>query len=269
MSPAGASGRVRQYQRFHHRLFGGVRGLGRLLVTLAHILRGLWIIRRHFPRMDPAGQEAAVQAWAQQALSLMGIGLQVQGRVPQAGPVLLVANHISWLDILVVHATGHCRFVSKADVRAWPLIGSMATAAGTLYIERESRRDALRVVHQMAASLQASEVLAVFPEGTTGDGSSVLPFHANLLQAALAADAPAQPLSIDYLDAASGQRSPAPIYVGDDTLLASLWRTLSAPAIEARVCYGEPERAQGRDRRAWASDLRQRVLELREAAPRP
>ncbi len=240
-----------------------LKGVARLLGTLVHILRGLWIIRWRFHNMDEATRATTVQAWAQQALSVMGMGLEVQGSPPPAGPVLLVANHISWLDILVVHATGHCRFVSKADVRAWPLIGTMATAAGTLYIERESRRDALRVVHQMAASLQAAEVLAVFPEGTTSDGTGLLPFHANLLQAALASNAPAQPVSIDYIDVASGQRSLAPIYVGDDTLVASLWRTLTAPATRARVRFGEPERAQGRDRRAWAADLRQRVLDLR------
>ncbi len=243
---------------------GRLRGVARLLATLAHILRGLWIIRRHFPRMDEATRAKTVQAWAQQALSVMGIGLEVQGAPPATGPVLLVANHISWLDILVVHATGHCRFVSKSDVRDWPLIGSLATAAGTLYIERESRRDALRVVHQMAASLQAAEVLAVFPEGTTSDGQTLLPFHANLLQAAVATHAPAQPVSIDYVDCATGLRSPAPIYVGDDTLVASLWRTLSASAITAQVRFGKPELAQGRERRAWSVDLRQRVLALRE-----
>ena len=92
-----------------------------------------------------------------------------------------------------MHAARHCRFVSKSDVQGWPLIGTLATAAGTLYIERSSRRDALRMVRSMQEALERGEVLAVFPEGTTGDGREMLPFHANLLQAAVAAKAPVQP----------------------------------------------------------------------------
>ena len=157
-----------------------------------------------------------------QMLRVMGIGLDVRGQPPVHGPLLLVANHISWLDILVMHAGRHCRFVSKSEVRHWPLIGRMATGAGTLYIERTSRRDAMRVVHQMAASLQSGDILAVFPEGTTSDGRVLLPFHANLLQAAISASAPALPMALRYVDRGTGQRHPGPVYIGDDTLVASV-----------------------------------------------
>jgi 1-acyl-sn-glycerol-3-phosphate acyltransferase len=177
--------------------------------------------------------------------------------------MLLVANHISWLDILVMHAARHCRFVSKADVKHWPLIGTLATGAGTLYVERESRRDAMRVVHHMADALRSGDVLAVFPEGTTSDGRTLLPFHANMLQAAISADAPAQPVALSFVDAASGQLSLAASYVGDDTLVGSLWRTLTAPPLAAVVTFGMPQHAQGRERRAWAAALREAVMELR------
>ena len=89
-----------------------------------------------------------------------------------------------------MHAARYCRFISKSDVQGWPIVGTLATAAGTLYIERASRRDALRMVRGMADALRAGEVLAVFPEGTTGDGRTLLPFHANLLEAAVQAGAP-------------------------------------------------------------------------------
>jgi 1-acyl-sn-glycerol-3-phosphate acyltransferase len=125
----------------------------------------------------------------------------IAARRPVNGPVLLVANHISWLDIVVLHAARHCRFVSKAMCKRWPLIGTLATGAGTLYIERESRRDAMRVVHHMADALQAGDILAVFPEGTTSDGISLLPFHANLIQAAVSAGAPVQPVALRFIDA--------------------------------------------------------------------
>ena len=216
-----------------------------------------------FPRLTPAECEARVQAWSCRVLSALGVELRVSGTPPVAGPLLLVANHISWLDILVMHAARHCRFVSKADVRHWPLIGTMATGAGTLYIERESRRDALRVVHHMAESLRSGDIVAVFPEGTTSAGPGVLPFHANLIQAAISADSAVLPVAIDYVDVRGGARSASASYVDEDTLLSSLWRTLTGPRIAAVVAFGEPQRRDGRDRRRWAADLRQAVIALR------
>ena len=242
-----------------------IRACWRLLRVFLHILAGLWIAAVRLPRLQPAAQSAQVQVWSLALLGHIGIALEIRGQPPVLGPVLLVSNHISWLDIPVMHAARHCRFVSKSDIKDWPLVGTLATAAGTLYIERSSRRDAMRMVHLMRDALLAGEVLAVFPEGTTGDGLSVLPFHANLLQAALSADAPAQPVALRFTDKASGQPSLAPIYVGDDTLLGSIWRTLSAPPMVAVVHYGAPEQAEGRDRRAWSEQLRARVDGLRRS----
>ncbi len=144
------------------------------------------------------------------------------------------------------------------------MIGTLSTAGGTLYIERTSRRDAMRMVRTMQEAVQRNEVLAVFPEGTTGDGRAMLPFHANLLQAAVAADAPVVPVGLRFVDKATGATSFAPSYIGDETLLGSIWRTLSAPAIEAVVTYGEPETSQGRDRREWAIHLQAVVDQLRQ-----
>ena len=213
--------------------------------------------------MTQEQRHAQVQAWALRMLTLLGVRLELRGGPPVHGPVLLVANHISWLDILVMHAARHCRFVSKADVRGWPLIGTLASAAGTLYIERQSRRDAMRVVHRMAESLRQGDVVAVFPEGTTSDGLALLPFHANLLQAAISTGAPVQPVGLSFLDTTSRTTSLAPCYVGDDSLAVSIWRTLTAPSITAVVHYGEMQTAQGRDRRAWARELRSAVDALR------
>jgi 1-acyl-sn-glycerol-3-phosphate acyltransferase len=242
-----------------------LRGAWRLLRALLHALAGLATILWVFPRLDLPARNARVQAWARGMLDVLGIELQIRGEPPLHGPMLLVANHVSWLDVLVMHAARHCRFVSKAEVRHWPLIGTLATGGGTLYIERESRRDALRVVHQMAARLQAGDVVAVFPEGTTSDGIDLLPFHANLIQAAVSAHAPVQPVALDFIDAASGRRSLSPCYIGDDTLLGSLWRTVTGPAFKAAVSFGQPQHVDGRDRRAWAADLRQAILELRSS----
>lgn len=238
--------------------------IGRLLHALAHVLHGWWIIVLRFRRLTPEARHQHVQAWAVRMLAVLGIAVRVDGVAVACGPMLLVSNHISWLDIVVMHATaGHCRFVSKSEVRHWPLIGTLATAAGTLYIERESRRDAMRVVHHMAESLRAGDVLAVFPEGTTGDGVVLLPFHANLMQAAISAQAPVQPVALRFLDTASGRASLAPCYIGDDTLIGSLWRTLMAPPITAVVHCGQPQHAEGRNRREWAAALQKDVQQLR------
>jgi 1-acyl-sn-glycerol-3-phosphate acyltransferase len=244
-----------------------LRALWRLARGLSHALSGLATIVWIFPRMDAAQREAKVQAWAGEMLTMLGIQLEVRGRPPASGPVLLVANHISWLDIVVMHAARHCRFVAKSEVRRWPLIGRLATGGGTLYIERESRRDALRVVHHMAECLRAGDVLAVFPEGTTSDGTGLLPFHANLLQAAISAGAPAQPVGLTFVDTATRAPSAAPAYVGEDSLVGSVWRTLAAPPLTAIVSYGEPQFARGGERRQWAALLRLAVQAARDTCP--
>jgi len=238
--------------------------LGRLVRGLWHIAVGLWTIYVHFPQLAPSHREARVQAWAQRLLALWGIRLVVRGTPVHAGPMLLVANHISWLDIVVMHAARHCRFVSKSEVQRWPLIGMLASAAGTLYIQRTSRRDAMRMVHDMADALRAGDVVAVFPEGTTSDGLTLLPFHPNLLQSAIAAQAPVQPVALQFIDGVTQAPSLAPSYVGDDWLLTSIWRTLTASRIQAVVTFGEPQQADGRDRRVWAQDLRRTIEDLRQ-----
>jgi len=237
-----------------------------LLRAAAHAVRGFWTIKTLFPKLPQADREARVQAWAEAMLRIVGIELVVKGRPPADGPVLLVANHISWLDILVMHAARHCRFVSKSDVRDWPFVGTLSDGAGSLYIARESRRDAHRVVTQMAERLQAGDILAVFPEGTTGDGITLKHFHANLIQAAIEASVPVQPVALKFIDAASGATSFAPSYVDDETLAGSIWRTLTAPPLKAVVVFGEPQPPQGQTRRVWAQTLREDIEALRQQA---
>jgi 1-acyl-sn-glycerol-3-phosphate acyltransferase len=243
-----------------------LRAIWKLLRGLWHLLLGMWTIYVRFPQLSVEQREMRVQAWALQLLALWDIHLKVLGQPVSGGPALLVANHISWLDILVIHAARHCRFVSKSDIRNWPLVGTLATGAGTLYIERTSRKDALRMVKDMADAMKDGDVVAVFPEGTTSDGRDLLPFHANLIQSAIQAEAPVQAMSIQFLDALSGEPSFAPCYIGDDTLLGSVWRTLTAQPITAVVHFGPLQHSQGRDRRMWAHDLREEVIRLRDTS---
>lgn len=198
-----------------------------------------------------------VGRWSARLLALLGIELTQHGRVAD-GPLLLVGNHVSWLDILAINAVRPVRFVSKADVRAWPLLGWMVGCAGTLFIERERKRDALRVVHQIAAALQQRQIVAVFPEGTTGDGHALLPFHANLLQAAIATGAPVQPVALRYADRAAPV-SAAAAYVGDMSLAQSIWRIVNADGLRVDVALLAPLPSAAAERRALAETLRARI----------
>ena len=240
-----------------------LKAIFKLVRALLHILIGFFTILLVFPRLSPEQRQMRTQVWSLAMLRCIRIELRVQGHPALNGPLLLVANHMSWLDITALHAARFCRFVSKADIQKWPFIGLLASGIGTLFIERESRRDAMRVVHHMTDSLRAGDVLGVFPEGTTSDGTSLLPFHANLFQAAIVANVPIQPVALQFIDQTTGQRSTAPCYVGDDTLVGSVWRTLTTPNIAVLIRFGEPQWAQGRDRRTLAQAMQQAVADLR------
>ena len=243
-------------------MLGVARAIWRLLRSLMHIAGGMWTILTLFPRLGQPAREARVQVWAKAMLPLAGIDLVVSGVPVANGPALLVANHLSWLDIVVMHASRYCRFVSKSDIRHWPLVSVLAGGAGTLYIERESRRDAHRVVHHMTERLRQGDVLAVFPEGTTGDGIKLKPFHANLLQAAISSNTCVQPVALRFVDADTGKTSFAPRYIDDDSIFVSIWETLSVPRLRAEVIFGEAQYCAGRDRRQWAADLQKEVERL-------
>jgi 1-acyl-sn-glycerol-3-phosphate acyltransferase len=243
------------------RLMRWLVGVWRLLRVLVHGLHGLAIVLLRFPSADAAMRHARIRWWSAKLLRLMGLALHVSGVAARPGAKLLVANHVSWLDIASIHAVvPEAHFVSKADVKSWPLIGRLVAGAGTLFIEREKKRDALRVVHQMAAALQAGDTVAVFPEGTTGDGCHLLPFHANLLQAAIATATPVQPVVLRYFDEAHAV-SPLATFLGETTLAQSLWRFLCARGLCIEVRVLTAEGTAHADRRALAEHLRQVIAQ--------
>jgi 1-acyl-sn-glycerol-3-phosphate acyltransferase len=241
-----------------------LRACWKLTRVALHIGVGVFTVSLVFPRLTVQKRQARIRAWAQDVIGLLAIDFEAIGEPPTHGPLLLVANHVSWLDIVVLLASCPCRFVSKAEIGRWPLLGTLTRAADTLFITRESKRDALRVVHQMAEALQpgSDTVLAIFPEGTTSNGLQVLPFHANLFQAALSANAPVQPLALRFEDAATGQISLAASYIDDDTFVGSIWRTLKAPRLRVVLNFGVPQLGEGRHRQVWAVDVRGEVARL-------
>jgi 1-acyl-sn-glycerol-3-phosphate acyltransferase len=237
-----------------------LRAVWRLARVLVHGLHGLAIVLLLFPRLDAAARHRRIAWWARGLLASLGVGLHVDGAF-RPGAKLIVANHLSWLDIMAVHAVcPQARFVSKADVQHWPLIGRLVASAGTLYIVREKARDALRVVHQMAEALRAGDTVAVFPEGTTGLGSEPLPFHANLLQSAIATSVPVQPVALRFSDARH-EISPAADFTGEITLAQSLWMLACGEAVVVRVRVLAAEATAHADRRALAAHLRAQIAQ--------
>jgi 1-acyl-sn-glycerol-3-phosphate acyltransferase len=226
----------------------------KLLAGIAHLLRGMWTIATRFPKASPAQRGELIADWSRGLLALLNVTVRIQGQAVQQGPMLVVLNHISWLDILVLLAAQPVCFVSKSEVKHWPLIGWLATNAGTLYIERANRRDALRVVHQIAEALQSGQLIAIFPEGTTSNGQQLLPFHANLLQAAISSNSAVQPVALKFLEA-DGTISMSPVYIDDDTLISSIWRMLRAKPVTARLDFLEPVASVGLQRRELAQQL--------------
>lgn len=235
-----------------------LRALWRLLRAVLHALHGLAIVQWRLASLGRAERHARIRWWSDKMLRVLGMKQVVHGQF-KPGPKLLVANHVSWIDIMAVHAVcPEARFVSKADVQHWPLIGRLVAAAETLYIERERRRDALRVVHQMADAMKAGDTVAVFPEGTTSDGHGLLPFHANLLQAAIATATPVQPLALRYSDCESAV-SPAAAYIGDTSLAQSLWMLACADGMVVHVAVQPPSAIEHADRRRLAQRLQDEI----------
>jgi len=233
----------------------GLRAAWRLLRCVVHGLHGLAIVLLRFGALDAAQRHARIRWWSTKMLRLMGIAMQVEGQVHDGG-TLLVANHVSWLDINALHAVvPQARFVSKADIQSWPLVSQLADAADTLYLQRERKRDALRVVHVVAEALTDGQLVAVFPEGTTSDGRALLPFHANLLQAAIATGTPIQPVALRFSDAHE-RISRSVEFVGATTLVESLWRVACAERLVAHISLLPARPSADADRRALSQALR-------------
>jgi 1-acyl-sn-glycerol-3-phosphate acyltransferase len=243
-------------------------GAWRLARTVLHLLHGMGVMALRFPSLDAAGRQQRIRWWSAGLLRCMGATLHAQG-TPRPGATLLVANHVSWLDIAALHAVApRARFVSKADVLRWPLLGWLIRNAGTLFIEREKKRDALRVVHQMAEALRAGDMVAVFPEGTTGTGPEPLPFHANLLQAAIATGTPIQPAVLRYADAHQ-PFSETVTFIGETTLAQSLWRVACARGLAVHVQLLPPQDSAHADRRALAARLQGEIAQQLPARSGP
>jgi len=193
------------------------------------------------------------------AALLRALGVKLEADLTHVVPgVLLVANHISWIDILVINAVLPVAFVSKEEIRRWPVIGRLAAKNDTVFLRRGSRGHARIINVQIAEILAQGKHVAVFPEGTTTDGRSLLNFHAALLQPALAAGRPVLPAAISYWEP-DGQRSLAPRYDGDISLGQCTRAILGRKRLIARLVTTPLRGLNGEDRRQVAAEAREAI----------
>lgn len=244
----------------------------RKTALVLHLLRGLLTCAVLFPWLGARSRAWHIRRWSRRLLRICGVEVEVvdvRGEAPHGAArqgALVVSNHISWLDIYVIHSWQPVRFVAKSEIRAWPLIGWLCDKTGTIFIERARKRDAHRVLHDITDVMLQGDLVGVFPEGTTTDGTRVLPFHANLMQAPISGGLPVQPIGLNYLDAATGQPTLAAAYIDDTTLLQSLNAVLRAPRIKARLVIGPALAPASADRRELASAAREVVEHLAQGA---
>lgn len=230
----------------------GIRAIARLSATVALMIIGSVVTIIHNVRPNFERELKFKKSWSKLVLRSLGITLHSVGDAPKnlasRSGELIAANHITFIDIFVINSVCPSTFVSKSDVTSWPIVGQMARRAGTIFLDRGSRRAAHRTQEQIVECLMAGQNIAVFPEGTTSAGHSVMPFHGALFQAAVDAGTSVRCASICYLDSA-GNPTSCPAYIGDLTLATCLWNIATASGLTARIEWAEPITAPHQDRR--------------------
>lgn len=242
----------------------------RAALLVLHLVLGLLLVCGVFPLSTLQTRNRINRNWSVWLVRLCGARLRVSGVtldaqlastgvLPGSRGQLLLANHVSWIDIFAIAAALPARFVAKSEIGRWPLLGALVTRAGTLYIERGRRHAVAGTNDKVLAHLRAGESIAVFPEGTTSRGDTLLPFHSNLLAPALQGGAAVWPVVLRYTQ--RGEFSDAAAFVGELTLAGSLAKVLTTRSLEIEVAFLTPLDAAAYDNRhALARDAREAML---------
>lgn len=232
------------------------RLLWRIPLLALHVLIGIPLTLISFLpgiRNIPLGRRRLHQHthvwWSRLMLRIFGIRLEIHGELP-AGPCLIVANHISWMDIVLLHALWPMWLVAKAEIRGWPMVGSLAALAGTLFIQRGSEASRRRINRRMAALLKRGERVGIFPEAGISVEAGVGRFHARLFAAAIRADAPVVPVAIRYHR--EGDLHDVMVFAPGENFLANMLRLLAQPPCEGQLMIGQALRGEKGGRSALA-----------------
>jgi 1-acyl-sn-glycerol-3-phosphate acyltransferase len=229
-------------------------GLARRVLRLAglvvSLLGGIGVALA-LPLLTERGRARATQLWFRVLLRAAGVRLRVIGEPPATPGSLVVANHVSWLDIPAVLAVAPMRVVAKTDVRRWPIIGTMAFRAGTIFIDRRRLRRLPVTVADVTRTLHSGHSVLVFPEGSTWCGRTQGRFYPAAFQAAIDAGALVRPVALRYR-LADGSPTTAPAFVGDDTLMASVLRVVATRGLTIELEAGPVADSRGCARRSMA-----------------
>jgi len=226
-----------------------------------HTLYGVFVAGIILPRLDPRRRNRVISSWSASLLNLLNIKVIAEGVVPQQelSNTMFVANHISWVDIHALNSVHTTRFIAKSEIRQWPVFGFFATSVNTLFIDREKRHEAGKVVDITRKALQAGDCICFFPEGTTTDGTEIKPFKGSLLQAAIEAGSEVRPFSIHYPDAENGVNTEMS-YWGEMSLIESMRNVIRQKQATVVLRFAEPINAADYDRRNLTSMTREIII---------
>ncbi|HOX71162.1 MAG: 1-acyl-sn-glycerol-3-phosphate acyltransferase [Dokdonella sp.] len=220
------------------------------VIALNPLLARIPVGRRRFDQF-------MISWWSGTLVRLFGFRIRAFG-APLGGSVMYVANHVSWLDIELMHSQRAISFVAKSEIAGWPLVGWLATRAGTIYHQRGSSDSMTSVIGRVIERLRAGEPVGIFPEGGTGRGDRVRTFHARIFQAALDADVPVQPVALRY--GRNGRQDPSMPFGPNESFFANLLRILGNPPVDAEVHFLEPVESTPDARRRMAEESRARIV---------
>ncbi len=245
------------FDRIHRSLTALVRGLQ----LLRHIAKGVMTVAVLFPYMKPSDRDRVISRWCHDALRFLNVRVRVTGEIPTqwTSSILIVANHVSWIDILAINAVKRVRFVAKSEVRNWPIIGWLAAKTGTIFLDRDRPRQLVRANRSVRTALARGQCVAVFPEGTTSNGRSVLHFHSGLLEPAVSGEAIVWPVALRFRNS-FGRVTDIAAFVGDQSLVASMWRVMSQPTILLELHFAEPLEGSRADRHQLSETARFAIL---------
>jgi 1-acyl-sn-glycerol-3-phosphate acyltransferase len=234
--------------------------LYRISRLLIHLFSGVFTVALLFPFYDLRKKKRAVRRWSARLLAILNVVPRIHGSPPRRKDrsAVLVANHVSWLDIQLIHSVWQVRFVAKSEVRRWPIIGWLSACAGTLFVERSRSRHAAHINRDIHAAFERGDAVGVFPEGTTSEGTHLHRFHASLLQPAVDEHALVYPVALRYLGR-DGKICVGASYVGETSLLESISTILAEKKIVAELFFLPAIDAEGKTRRQIAAETREAI----------
>jgi 1-acyl-sn-glycerol-3-phosphate acyltransferase len=226
-----------------------------------HTLYGIFIAGLILPRLSPQRRDMVISRWSKALLDLLNIKVVIKGKVPPLGltNTMFVANHISWVDIHALNSVHTTRFVAKSEIKQWPIFGWFAIKVNTLFVDREKRHEAGKVVNSAKQALDHGDCICFFPEGTTTDGTEVKPFKGSLLQAAIEARSQVWPFAIYYPDAENKPNTEI-AYWGDISLIESMKTIIKQRHAVVVLDFASPIHAADFERRALSSELHQAII---------